>query len=672
MNEIDRDAVRATDSLKTPRPWSARSSASASWGAGPRFDPPTKPDIDIKVPICTSNSCRKLSRRRACAVPKTRQAGEDVRMSRIRVQGAVALLLCLSAWGPTALGAQDLVVVPASEELQEALSKEARVLGLPADAPAGDVIATAQGDYARLLAALYARGYLAAEISIRLAGREAAEVSALRAPRAVRPVRIEIRSGRAFRFGRAEVAPLPAGAAVTDAFAPGRVASTRAVRAAAADGVAAWRAASHAKARIAAQSLTARHGTAALDAVLRVDPGPALRFGRLTVPGDGVVPAARLRALAGLRRGAPYDPEALAAARDRLARTGAFSSVVVTEARTPNPDGTLDIALDVESAPSRRLGFGAEIESREGLSLEAFWLLRNVFDGAERLRLDLGIGGIGGGNGGVDETLGARLVIPGFRQADDTLETFTTFKDIDDQAFRSRLVDLGVRRERLFRERRILAGAGALFRFSGTDDAFGARGFRHLVLQIDATQDLRDDPLDPRNGRHDRLEARPFLGLEDGSGTGVRLLADFRRYLSLGDSTVLAGRLQLGSVLGANQSDTPPEILFFSGGGGSVRGHPFRSLGVATPAGTVGGRGLVGASFELRQDITRTFALVGFVDFGYVSDSGGLEDGERHAGAGLGLRYKTPVGPIRADVGFPVKGESEDGFGIFLGIGQAF
>ena len=103
-----------------------------------------------------------------------------------------------------------------------------------------------------------------------------------------------------------------------------------------------------------------------------------------------------------------------------------------------------------------------------------------------------------------------------------------------------------------------------------------------------------------------------------------------------------------------------------------MRGQSFQSLGVETPAGLVGGRGFLGASVELRQTVSEAISVVGFVDLGYVSESATLDDGDGHAGVGLGLRYRTALGPIRADLGFPVGGDSEDDFGIFIGIGQAF
>lgn len=575
------------------------------------------------------------------------------------------VLSCTAAW------AQSLIVSPDNSDLQARLQAEASVLSLPANAQSGDIIATAQGDYGRLLAVLYDEGYFGASISIQLSGREAATLSAFGTSGALRPVRIAVDLGRPFRFGTVSVQPLPNGATLPEAFQPGAPAGTGTIQRAAQDSVSLWRSASHAKAEVSGQDIVARHPSATLDVALRIDPGPPLRFGRFVVPEAAEVRAERLRAIGGLPSGEPFDPAAVERVRSRLVRTGAFNSVVVREAETPNADGTLDIILDVEAAPRRRIGFGAEVETRDGISLEAFWLSRNVFGGAERLRFDFDLDGIGADTGGVDVALGGRLTIPGFRRPDDTLEIFALFERLNEVTFRSTSFETGARRERQVRDDLVI-GAGASLRFSDTEDALGSRQFRHIVFDFDATRDRRDDALDARDGTYAQLTARPFVGVSDGSGTGVRLTGDFRVYRAVSERSVIAGRLQFGSVLGSAQAETPPEFLFFSGGGGTVRGQSFQSLGIDTPDGVIGGRGFLGASVELRRDVTDAIGVVGFLDVGYVSESGTFEDGDSHAGVGVGVRYRTALGPIRADIGVPVGGDSRNDFGIFIGIGQAF
>ncbi len=137
---------------------------------------------------------------------------------------------------------------------------------------------------------------------------------------------------------------------------------------------------------------------------------------------------------------------------------------------------------------------------------------------------------------------------------------------------------------------------------------------------------------------------------------------------------MLAGRLQWGSVIGSGLFQTHPDILFLSGGGGTVRGQPYQSLGIDLgPNSTIGGRSFLGTMLELRTNFTDTLGGVVFADAGYIGpDSFPDGSGEWHAGAGIGVRYNTGIGPLRVDLAAPVRGDTGEGLQLYIGIGQAF
>ena len=160
--------------------------------------------------------------------------------------------------------------------------------------------------------------------------------------------------------------------------------------------------------------------------------------------------------------------------------------------------------------------------------------------------------------------------------------------------------------------------------------------------------------------------------------TGAEVLTvGLRAYRALGaaERVVLAGRLQLGTIFGADAEELPPGSLFFSGGGGTVRGQPYQSLG-GGPDGDAdtGGLSFLGLSGELRVRTAGAFGVVAFADAGFVGrDSVPGQEGEWQSGAGIGLRYDTGIGPIRLDLATPVSGPGDnDGVEIYIGIGQAF
>ena len=151
------------------------------------------------------------------------------------------------------------------------------------------------------------------------------------------------------------------------------------------------------------------------------------------------------------------------------------------------------------------------------------------------------------------------------------------------------------------------------------------------------------------------------------------------RDLDVGDTIGRGpGRLQGGAIFGSTLLETPRDDLFFSGGGGTVRGHPYRSLGISVtrgfgPSFQIGGTYLLAGSAEVRARVTDRIGVVGFVDAGRVGVDGFFDDiGDWQAGAGLGLRYETGFGPIRLDVAAPIHGDTGDGVQIYIGLGQSF
>lgn len=584
----------------------------------------------------------------------------------------------LAIW-PLAGAAQDLDLNVAGgsdalrSELKDAMSLFSLVDAKEATPQA--LIAAAQADYGRILAALYNGGRFGPVVSITLDGREAREISPFDAPDVIDSILIDIDPGPRFRFGAVTIAPLADGTVVPDAFAQGARATPSALRDAVAAGVTGWRAVGHAKARLADQQVIADHNAREVEARLRLDPGPRLRFGAIDVSTDTRVRASRILDIAGLPQGAVFDPQAVADAERRLRQTGVFSSVAVTEADMPNVDGTLDLAVQVAEQKQRRFGFGAELASQEGARLSAFWLNRNLFQGAERLRIEGEVSGIGTNADDVDYALTLTYGRPATFTPETEFYLTAGIARLNEPGFASTQAEVQSGLSHRFSDA-ISGSLGLGYRFLDADDAFGDRTFQLLLATVGARYDTRDDGLAPAHGVVLSGTVTPFLGLDD-TESGVRLTWDARSYIGLGadDRFVLAGRAQIGTVWGPSLAETVPDYLFYSGGGGTVRGVPYQSLGVTLPNGALtGGQSFAAVSAELRTQVSRNIGLVGFYDAGFVTDESGFGgDSGRHAGAGFGLRYNTGIGPIRLDVATPVTGNrAAEAYELYIGIGQAF
>lgn len=566
----------------------------------------------------------------------------------------------------------------ASEDLRAilrgaSLTREASQAKTP---DAQDLFASARADYARLLGALYDQGYYSGRISIRVDGREAAAIAPMDAPDTINAIRVTIEPGPQFHFGAAEIAPLARDTELPQGFATGASARSGLIVEAATAGVEGWRNQGHAKAKVSSQSLTADHRTQILDAHIGLAPGPQLSFGKMSIDGYERLRPKRLVEIAGFPTGERFDPAKLEEVRARLRRTGIFSSVTLTEDEAIGPGNTLDASLSVVEDKTRRIGFGAELASLDGLTLNGYWLHRNLFHGGERFRAEADISGIGGSTGGLDYTLGARLDRPATLSPDTSAYLETEMSRLNQDDYTEDAFSFGLGFDHIFNPR-LTGSAGVEYGWSRVEDSLGTTIFRQIAVPLALTWDNRDTVTDATRGYYGKATLTPFVGLS-GTGSGAQMTGDFRAYRGFGaeDRFVLAGRLQLGAVFGPSLEDTPRDYLFYSGGGGTVRGQPYQSLGVSILNGgtqRTGGTQFLGLSGELRGGVTDTIGLVGFYDAGFISADGpsGTVD-DWHAGAGIGLRYKTGIGPIRLDVAAPVGGDTGEGAQLYLGIGQAF
>lgn len=537
---------------------------------------------------------------------------------------------------------------------------------------AQDYFAAALADYRRLTEVLYANGYYSGLIEIRLNGREAALIPVTAPPKTIRSVAINVRPGKPFRFGTARIAPLPANTAPTAGFQKGARANAETVIRAARDAQTAWRDAGHAKVRVSSQDLSADHARQQLDATIALAPGPKVTFGRLLPDGEKRVRAERIQEIAGLPSGETFTPAAVDQAATRLRRSGAFRSVSLREADALRAGDVLDVEASLVDAAPRRFGAGVEIATETGLQLSGFWMHRNLLGGAERLRIEGAVRDIGTDAERLDYSLSARLDRPASFGPDTTAFLSFDISSEQEPLFDLDVLDLGFGASRQLRDD--LKGEVELsFSRAEADTALGTARFTLASVALSMEWDRRDNTLNPTNGHFLRGSLTPYLGL-DGTESGAQATLDGRIYRPvLNDRLIAAARLQFGAVAGSSIAGTQPNLLFQSGGGGTVRGQPFQSLGVGTGSNRTGGRSFLGLSGELRGKINDKFSLVGFADAGYVgSESFVNGDGDWHAGAGLGLRYNTVVGPIRLDVATPIRGDSSDRVQIYVGIGQAF
>jgi len=525
----------------------------------------------------------------------------------------------------------------------------------------------ARDDIERLLRVLRSQGYYSGQVEVAL-DRDATPIK----------VTFEVDLGPLYRLGEVQIVvePLPDGLVVPSAdeigLKTGEPAAAQAILDAERALLRRVRQQGFILAELGTRNAVIDRDTDTMDVTLRADPGPLSRFGPVEFDGLATVDEAFAAGRLDWKQGELITPERLDAARASLRETGLFTTVQIALDDEPDKDGELPVTIDVTERKHRSIGVGVRYRTDEGPGGTISWEHRNFFGQGERVAVELD-----------GSFIGASL-IGSFRKPDFGRRNQALLSDVklayeDTDAYKSKSGRARVGLERKLGEGMTVA-AGISFLGQEVEDKAGdgnTETYGLLSLPARFEWDRSDDLLDPTAGGRLRLDNEPFV---DVIGNGLlfnKARVDYSHYLEVvsAPQIVLAGRTAVGSIVGERRGDIPANLRFYAGGGGSVRGFGYQLAGeLDDDDKPIGGRSLLELSGEVRIRVTESFGVVGFVDAGTVYSSTTPDFSETlRVGAGPGLRYFSPIGPLRLDVGFPLNPRnSDDSWQLYVSIGQAF
>jgi translocation and assembly module TamA len=548
------------------------------------------------------------------------------------------------------------------------------------------LIARAKGDYRRILAGLYNEGFYAADISITINGQQAADFNPGDELPLRSSLRVQVDAGDLYRFDEFDIqnrAPLTndendqVNLASELNIKQGNPAKASQVRKTERLLIEEWRQQGYPAAKIANRTVKAKHNLNTLSVMLEIDQGQKAQYGTIIVDGADAVDQDFIAYMTGLKSGEEYDPDDIAEAKKRLDTLDVFATRKIDDSQTIDQAGRLPLTIQVKEKKLRRIGAGATLSSTDGIGFSTFWLHRNLFGKAERLRLEANVEGLGQTfkPAELDFSLNATFTKPGvFTPSTNWVSNAFAQREYN-TAFEGETGGFSTKLDHAY-NKKINVNLGSFIEYSRFKDSFGTRNFLTAGLESALSYDGRDSKIEPTKGFFAKFSVKPFHEFEY-SNFGVKLDAELKTYLALDEAgkTVIAARLKAGSIMGLARDQTPANLLYLAGGGGSVRGFTFKNIGVRNAAGTLtGGQSVFETSVELRQRLNETFGLVAFTDAGTVG-SGSFVDFSKQLSmsAGLGVRYYTDLGPIRLDVAVPINpGTDDPKFGVFAGIGQSF
>ncbi len=570
-----------------------------------------------------------------------------------------------------------LVTPDADRQLAKALKQASGLISqqkTPASGLVG-LIARARQDIARLTAVLYENARYGGEIAIAIDGRPLASLSPFDTVSADPvPVTITVTAGPQFVFGRIATTALPDGMTLDQlGLTPGAPARSSLIVGAEVAIAEGWQKEGHPLARIGRRETVADHRTKTLDVALAVDPGPVANFGRVSVEGTERVDPTLVAKRAGIGTGL-YSSTVVKRARSRLLDLGVFDSVRVTPAAALDPDGTIPIVITVGERKRHVIGASVSYSNTEGAGAEVYWRDRNVFGGAEQLRFSAAVSRLFTGAFDPDYRLAGSFKKPAIF---DPMTDFTLSAEGYQEttaAYRVRQIDAAAGLTHIFSD--TVSGSLTLEEArSRTTSAAVTTNHLLTTLTGELQWDTRDNPLDPTRGFRALVSAAPAYDAWPNKAYAT-FRTDFSAYHGFGptDRFVLAGRVAAAVITVDNIGVVAEDRRLYAGGAGSVRGYAYQNIAPRDASGNiVGGRSMLLASAEARYRINDQFGVVAFVDAGNAYASVLPTFDNLKVGVGAGLRYLTPVGPLRFDVAVPLLPQSGDPtVAFYVGLGQAF
>ncbi|MDP9007116.1 MAG: BamA/TamA family outer membrane protein [Pseudomonadota bacterium] len=434
-----------------------------------------------------------------------------------------------------------------------------------------------------------------------------------------------------------------------------------------------------------------------LDLSFHVVGGRKVNIGEIHIEGLKRIHESLLRRRLLMHTGDSYRPSSIEAARRDLLALNVFGQVSVQIGTQLDESGGVPITFKVLERLRHAIALNAAYSSDLGGSGGATWTDRNVFGNAEQLSFAASVINLGGSDTtGSGYNTSVKYLIPEFLHRDQSLEfAVSAIKQqllAYDQTAKTASVTLSRKLSSVWR---VSAGLSttdeqiiqvtSVMKASNGELMPQTFNYTLVALPFSVVYDSTDLPTpldDPRHGYRGSVKLTPTFAIGHPNATFLISQITVATYFDLNNlfaiapgRSVLAARALAGIAQGAGELSLPPDQRFYAGGTSTIRGYGYQLVGPMFP-GTdipVGGTAITAGGLEFRQRFHSSWGAVAFVDAGQVSASLKPLPSDVRVGTGAGVRYYTPIGPIRFDIAVPVnRRQGDDSFEVYIGLGQAF
>jgi translocation and assembly module TamA len=443
-----------------------------------------------------------------------------------------------------------------------------------------------------------------------------------------------------------------------------------------------------------------------LDVTFHVETGMRANIGEIRFEGLKRIHEKLLRRRLLLHTGEQFSSSAVERARTDLLSLGVFAAINVQVGTKADNTGGVPITFVIRERLRHAFGVNAAYSTDLGGSGGVTWTDRNVFGNAEQLTVAASLINAGGdATNGLGYDTSIKYILPDFGHRDQSLQfavgavkqyleaydqtALTTGITLTRKLNRLWTVSAGVTtaEEQIIQDQPFICTvATATCKIGAIDPNPITHDYTLVGLPLTVSYDSTNlkSPLDdPTHGMRDSVSVTPTRSLGQTSATFLISVIKFAGYFDLDHilptdpgRSVLAARALAGIAQGAGEYSLPPDQRFYGGGSSTIRGYSYQSVGPQVPLtdNPIGGTAITAGGLEYRQRFGQSWGAAFFVDGGQVSNKLILLPSDLYFGVGGGVRYFTPIGPIRLDIAIPLRhyDTNYDPFQVYIGLGQAF
>lgn len=409
---------------------------------------------------------------------------------------------------------------------------------------------------------------------------------------------------------------------------------------------------------------------AAISVELVIDFGPQSFFGDTDICGnETLLPVFFCRKIT-WKKGCLYDPVLVQRTLSALELSGLFSSITVAHGEEVDEEGNLPMHIVIQEAKRRSVGFGVGYATDLGAGVNAEWEHRNISGTGDKLSFVANLWQI-------KQEGFIRYIQPDFLCPRQDFIWSAEVEHEDVKAFREVSFSLSATIEKQLNDR-LRISYGAMFTRLRNTHSDNNRTFTLIKTPTQLFWSDVNRLMDPTKGISVHLKTTPAVQTQAPCFAYTTHFFSLAAYqpLDTDHNFVLAAKATLGSIWGASKHSIPPSERFYAGSDLLLRGYSYLTVSPLNEFNKpIGGRSLMEYSLELRMRIVDPFGLVFFYDVGNVYSESIPQFGHKQLqSAGVGVRYHTPVGPIRLDIAFPFNPRKhlDRAFQVYFSIGQSF